>query len=246
MIGLLSDQDEIFERAGADLAALKGSRILITGGTGFIGKWLVASIVHANLHRKLNIQVQAVGRDNDYFGKFDAVIHGSPALPVAWKCPLLYLSSGAVTARHRPDITAEKTRGESMVPGVNGKIARLFSFIGPGVPDHYAAARFFVDDPISVEDPMSVRSWMYPTDLVVHLWNILVHGGPFPYEVGSTEKCTLFDLAGRIAEARQVHAHHTFVPNATIMQSYVPGPTQYCQTVSLEQAIKRTLAWHRA
>lgn len=42
-----TDLDYIVERS-PDLASLKGARLLITGGTGFVGKWLLESLLHAN------------------------------------------------------------------------------------------------------------------------------------------------------------------------------------------------------
>lgn len=52
------DLDHILEHAGDSLRALAGARIFITGGTGFVGKWLVESLLWAN--DRLNLGVSAV------------------------------------------------------------------------------------------------------------------------------------------------------------------------------------------
>jgi dTDP-glucose 4,6-dehydratase len=52
------DLDHILEHAGNALRTLAGTQIFITGGTGFVGKWLVESLLWAN--DRLNLRVSAV------------------------------------------------------------------------------------------------------------------------------------------------------------------------------------------
>jgi dTDP-glucose 4,6-dehydratase len=52
------DLDHILEHAGDALRTLAGARLFITGGTGFVGKWLVESLLWAN--DRLNLGVSAV------------------------------------------------------------------------------------------------------------------------------------------------------------------------------------------
>ncbi len=61
------DLNSISLNAAHDLEKINGARILITGGTGYIGRWLLESICHAN--RCLNIKIAAVvlTRDPDVF-----------------------------------------------------------------------------------------------------------------------------------------------------------------------------------
>ena len=44
-----SDLNEILEHSREDLLALKGARIFITGGTGFFGKWILETLMHARV-----------------------------------------------------------------------------------------------------------------------------------------------------------------------------------------------------
>lgn len=52
------DLSEILEGVGAHWDLLRGKTILITGGTGFVGKWMISSFIFAN--RTLNLNAHAI------------------------------------------------------------------------------------------------------------------------------------------------------------------------------------------
>jgi dTDP-glucose 4,6-dehydratase len=56
------DLDEIISNSLENLKKLDGSRILILGGTGFIGKWLVTSLLRAQFEYKLKYEISIVTR----------------------------------------------------------------------------------------------------------------------------------------------------------------------------------------
>lgn len=56
---LLDECERILDWSADDLRTLRGSRLLVSGGAGFIGRWMLASFLHAN--RRLGLQAQAVG-----------------------------------------------------------------------------------------------------------------------------------------------------------------------------------------
>ena len=58
-----ADLQRIVEGVGPRWQALRGQRLLLTGGTGFIGKWLLASFLHAN--RSLGLDARAVVLSRD-------------------------------------------------------------------------------------------------------------------------------------------------------------------------------------
>lgn len=61
------DLDHIVERVGANWEQLRGARLFITGGTGFVGRWMLESIVRANRQLELGADVVALSRDPERF-----------------------------------------------------------------------------------------------------------------------------------------------------------------------------------
>lgn len=57
-----ADLDWVLEQAEPDLSRLRGERLFITGGTGFIGSWLVECLLHANQRMQLNLELLLLTR----------------------------------------------------------------------------------------------------------------------------------------------------------------------------------------
>ena len=58
-----SDLDEILRASAADLEALRGKKVFLTGGTGFFGKWLLAALLHANAEMELALELTVLSRN---------------------------------------------------------------------------------------------------------------------------------------------------------------------------------------
>lgn len=203
---------------------------------------------------------------------------------------LLFTSSGAVYGKQAPEVdrVTEDYRGGpdptdvrstygvpgeekriaetlcalyAMQCGVNAKVARCFSFIGPYLPLHskFAAGNFIRDalsgGPIMVlGDGTAFRSYLYGADLAIWLWTILVRGSACrPYNVGSEKAITIADLAHMVARAVEP------TPAVVVAGQKVAGarPERYLpstrraeaefglvQRIGLHDAIRRTIAWH--
>jgi nucleoside-diphosphate-sugar epimerase len=63
----IEDLQRIVDLVGSRWDRLRGQRLLITGGTGFIGKWLLASFLLANRRLGLSAQVVVLSRRPAYF-----------------------------------------------------------------------------------------------------------------------------------------------------------------------------------
>ena len=61
------DLDEALEHCRAALAGLDGASILITGGTGFFGTWLVALLAHARQRLDVKLEIAILTRDPERF-----------------------------------------------------------------------------------------------------------------------------------------------------------------------------------
>jgi nucleoside-diphosphate-sugar epimerase len=64
---IVADLEEQLPQLEEYLAPLKGANIFVTGGTGYIGKWLLESLVHVNQRLHFNIQVQVLTRSPEMF-----------------------------------------------------------------------------------------------------------------------------------------------------------------------------------
>jgi len=69
VISLVSDLNDVIGDAEADIARFRDARLYVTGGTGFIGTWFLASIVHANARLGTSIRVDLLTRDPDGFAR---------------------------------------------------------------------------------------------------------------------------------------------------------------------------------
>jgi nucleoside-diphosphate-sugar epimerase len=61
------DLDHIVAAVGPRWERLRNKRLLLTGGTGFIGKWLLASFLHANKTLRLNSSITMLSRRAEAF-----------------------------------------------------------------------------------------------------------------------------------------------------------------------------------
>jgi len=63
----IEDLDQVLDAVGPHWERLRGQRLLLTGGTGFIGKWLLATFLHANRRLNLSAKVDVLSRRPEAF-----------------------------------------------------------------------------------------------------------------------------------------------------------------------------------
>lgn len=147
------------------------------------------------------------------------------------------------------------------VHGVPVVVARGWAFVGPymAIDWHFAIGNFLRDalagGPIRVlGDGTPYRSYLYAADLAEWLWTMLARGAAGrAYNLGSDDGRPLGEVArlvGAIAGV-PVEIARAPVPGAAPAR-YVPATRRAADElglaprVPLDEAIRRTLAWHRA
>lgn len=235
------------------------TRNFITGA----GSWLGSHVYNA-------IPCERWQKPYDKFpdGQFDYVIHfaQSPIEPILDfttknNATLLFISSGSVY-NPDPDAKSNKLLQEEAVQksGVEYRIARLYSFIGPGSPLRYAAAAFIHRAvrgmPIEIcNNGKSVRTYLYTADMVQWLLTILSNGERKIYDVGGKTQITMLDLArviNRITgnngifinDAENNDMRPIYVPDRwRLMESLALGLDEW---TNIEDAVKKTVGDYAA
>ncbi len=141
-------------------------------------------------------------------------------------------------------------------------IARGFAFLGPHLPldAHFAAGNFLRNalegrDVSIFGDGTPLRSYLYAADLAIWLWTILLKGSERIYNVGSEDAISIQGLAGRVIAGIDPSLH---IRVAHQQNWPPPAPPRYVPStrrarselgleswISLDEAIRRTAAWHR-
>ncbi|MFY9781562.1 MAG: NAD-dependent epimerase/dehydratase family protein [Candidatus Baltobacteraceae bacterium] len=144
------------------------------------------------------------------------------------------------------------------------KIARLFTLVGPYLPlDRHFEIGNFIGDVLRgraidvANGGTAVRTYLYAADVATWLWGILARGETSrAYNVGSERTMSVAEAARIVAAAnggvnevviRATRAEHPLKPGR-----YVPstqrarGELGLAETVELDEAVRRTIAWHRA
>ncbi len=148
---------------------------------------------------------------------------------------------------------------------LQAKIARLFALIGPYLPiDRHFAVGNFIGDVLRgraidvAGDGTAVRTYLYAADLATWLWRILARGDPGrAYNVGGERPYAIAEVAQAVADANG-GVNEVIVrgapgpPHPMQPDRYVPSTLRaraeldLSETVPLDEAIRRTIAWHRA
>lgn len=226
---------------------------LLTGCTGWLGRSIVPFFAERYdcdvLSRRPGTNLTGDARSVVFPRKYDVIVHGAldgaqNILDQAGDAKVLFLSSGAVYARNTPYADA-KRRDEAIMRDTDATIARLFCFIGPNMPEHYAAGEFLArlrdGRDIKVRgDGRTVRSYLH-VDALPPILEGLLDYGPAIMDVGSTERVTILDLALRIAQYGHLNVTTSDVL-VNPVDSYVPAPGAFGgYAIDLEDAIERSL-----
>ena len=111
------DLDHVRLGAFALWPELRGARILVTGATGFFGRWLVESLLSADEHYELGVRILALSRNPDSF------LGSSPHLAsprLTWlKGSVATLESGALGGEKLDMVIHLATEADMQAAGAN-------------------------------------------------------------------------------------------------------------------------------
>lgn len=215
------------------------NKVLITGGTGFVGYWMSKT-------KPANVSVTYLGRkaydkymDGGFTNRYDAFVHLAPVAPhhmiadaIYNHARLLYCSSGIVyhpegDSQYRRDKIAWEV--DCIASGVDYVIARLFAFSGEKLDDGKAITQFYkraiAGEPLQVYgDGSTIRSYMHGYDLGRMMWAILERGERGKaYDVGSLTPVTMLELALFIIHTTKSKSTIEFVDKPNPVPIYLPS-----------------------
>jgi dTDP-glucose 4,6-dehydratase len=166
------------------------------------------------------------------------------------RCPDSHYSDTSSAYSHGKRVAESEIASKIAENLLSAQVLRLFAFAGPGIAlnEHFAIGNFMNDAlagrPIEIKgNPSTVRSYMYPADLVGHILKSLVAGDSKTTEVGSSRKVTMKELAETIsAQTSKVEISSGNPAQASSI--YLPkGPQQLNQSIELEECIRRWWSW---
>jgi dTDP-glucose 4,6-dehydratase len=64
-----ADLAHVLDHATPAFESLRGARVFVTGGTGFFGRWLVESALHANSRLALGLSLVVLTRNAEAAGQ---------------------------------------------------------------------------------------------------------------------------------------------------------------------------------
>jgi dTDP-glucose 4,6-dehydratase len=135
--------------------------------------------------------------------------------------------------------------------------ARLFSFLGPGIrlDQHFAVGQFMHNILLGKRITLNgncktVRTYMYPTDLISSLISLLISSNEITCNIGSRNEMQMRHIVERFALIGAVDFDVVGNPDMPI-NIYSPLSTDHSvnfpvnNTVDIDSGIRRWLQWHQ-
>ena len=150
------------------------------------------------------------------------------------------------------ELEIEKLTALGQIRGAN---PRLFAFAGPGISleAHFAIGNF-MNNALKGEEilikgnPKTQRSYLYPTDLIVWLLNLLVNPTINPTHVGSENLVSVLNLAHKISDifsapgvslGDELAESSIYIPETSKTREYL----NVSEEVSLDESLIRWKNW---
>lgn len=140
------DLDEAVERVGASWRELAGAHVLMTGGTGFFGRWLVESVLRADERHGLGVRLSVLTRSPEGFAARAPGVAGDARVDLiagdvrSFEAPrerVTHVVHGAVSASAKLSETAPLEMWSTIVDGTRHVLemaagARSVLFVSSG------------------------------------------------------------------------------------------------------------------
>jgi nucleoside-diphosphate-sugar epimerase len=235
-------------------------RVLVTGGTGFVGWWMQQT-------QPKDIAAVYMNREQyekETLWKYDYFVHLAPTSPARilkhaemYHNRVMFASSGAVYEK-QDNYAYNKRLWEAQCKHSEAYvvIARLFCFVGAHMPEAFDDGKTpsilqFIREgikggPIHYYDVGYIRSYMYGEDLGHWMWKILLDGEGV-YDVGSSLPVSMRQVAHAVANVCKCETVEDLVPEQKPLM-YLPDTMRArelgcVETVGLHDAIERTVEY---
>lgn len=180
------DLDGVFDAVGPDCwEQLRGKRLFLTGGTGFVGKWLLATLLRAERRLELGCHVTVLSRNPDAFraeapflaqapgvsllagdvrsfevpaGTFDVVIHAATDV-VAAAAPLDVFDSCVTGTRRVLDLSVQAGASQVLLVSSGALYGRQPDDVA-GVSESYQGAPDIQDVRSAYGEGKRVTEWL--------------------------------------------------------------------------------------
>lgn len=165
-------------------------------------------------------------------------------------------AKGGVGKYAEAKVEVDKILSDAQGRGIiNFQSPRLFAFAGPllQLDAHFAAGNFLQDGllnrPIRVKgNPATIRSYMYPTDLIGALLRIAAEENYKDFNIGSEEGITMSELASLISSMTSNSRIEFTNPNASL-SNYVPSISNLKEImpqfkpIGIHESISKWINW---
>ena len=224
-------------------------KVLLTGGTGFVGYWM-------RMTKPDNVLLSAIDKMRYETGqwkwqKYDYIVHlanVSPKEVLEKQCRVLYCSSGAIYEGINKYADDKRLwEFDCLESGQDVVIARLFTFSGEKLKNLYALTKFIeaAKKGKAMEvwgDGSTIRSYLYGEDLGRWMWKILFEGEGI-YDVGSDIPYTILNVARMVQEftGAKIYLVDDIAPTVYLPDTDKVYELGCRETVGLREAIERML-----
>lgn len=229
------------------------SRVLITGGTGYVGYWMRQTQPNESIVLYLDHSRFEQEWEQADFG---AIVHLAPISPGRVlkyakrnETRVLFASSGAIyEGTNEYAYNKRAWELQCVHSGVDVVIARLFTFVGARLKNLYAITHFVeaakMGKPLEVwGDGSTIRSYLYGEDLGRWMWKLLLEGEGI-YDVGGSKAYSILEVAMVVSDVTgaKIQLLNDGHPSTHYLPDTARALALGCEeTVGLREAVERVI-----